>query len=498
MRLARYTFFDFWKELKMPRIVKLLPNQKEHAIRILDILIHMGVGFDTSETGSGKTYVTVSVIEDLIERGLCQNAYFILPNESLKLFMKVSNDLPINMTFVPHNKIVIGEIAPKSILVIDEIQCLSSGGKYSISLANSIIKALEAGCKILGLSATPFSGVGNVYTLFKHLGLVRFTGSTPTAKELRAFKFGELVQQTYIRIRKIPDHTHLKDRILDGIPPYDGTIESRMLAIHKFIMKIHSSECPRLLPDGLKIININRIYKTTYDEPERIKKLAAVRVATAFTMKQAASDLQLLELPYLADSCLRALQQNPNCKIIVAVSSNYHVGIMQLYFGKKGYACLTLNSDTGKKSRIVAQKLFNAYDLVYRVIIITFPVASMGLSLHDDAPRDLYPAGFPRTLVSFVDINPLRRTQLVGRHIRTGMTSSEVTTYMVTSNTRIDGELELDIFYNKSTADVDLITASIISTIGTDLYEKQGALVNPDIYKEVVELISGFPKDQSE
>jgi hypothetical protein len=455
----------------------------------------MHTAFDISETGSGKTFIAISVAENLIKLGLCDNIIFIIPNESRKIWQKFASRLPVRTCIITHTVTSDCKINGKTLVIVDEIQGLTSSAK-SIHFS-AIVKSLRSyKGRILLVSGTPFSDYNHAYTMFTSLMLIDLPSGKPKLMDLKKFDYRKYISDHVSLIEKIKSKIDDKELYADSInmydcPAYDGRISNRITVLHQVIMRIYSSECPRILPPTLVIKQFNHVYNIQ-DVDEYRGILKQFKSACGFAMNPFLKKLHFRLLPFLADASIKELESKDNSKIIVAVFDNQHVDYLNLFFGQMGYAAIVITSGIDQLNRQTSQTLFNMYNLIYRVIIVTFSVANCGISLHDTAPRDLYPDGFPRTLISLIDIDHLRRTQLLGRHIRTGITSDTVSTIIVSSDVTLDGVLEKDVLMSKSKADLELITLSLKSTDNSTEFPTKYIKENEIIYNSMVSIMNSL------
>jgi len=478
----------------MTRLVTLLPGQINHAKKLFYNLVHMNLAFDISETGSGKTYIAISVAEDLIEMGLCNNIVFIVPNESYKIWNKFAVKIQVNTKVCTHSNIS-ANLNSRTLIIIDEIQDLTSTGKNN-SLNVLMSCAADHSSRVLVDSGTPFSDYAHAYMLFTSLKLVNLPTGKPKITELKKFNYRLFIESNIKKVEKLKSRIDEKfkclyddDLSVFNCPVYDGIIANRISAIHQVIMRVHSSECPRVLPSTLVISQSNHIYTMENSSGCR-KLLKELKTAGGFLLGPILRQMHEYQLPYIADTAIKVLQENSNSKVIVSVLDNKHVIYLSLFFGKMGYSALTITSGIDQLARQTAQTLFNMHNLVYRVILVTHSVANCGISLHDNAPKDKHPAGFPRTLIAFIDVDPLRRTQLLGRHIRTGITSDTVSTILV--STIVDGEIEKNILFAKSKADTSLITMSLKSTDEASTFPVKQVTIDPVNFNTVVDVMNSM------
>lgn len=474
----------------MANPITLYPTQVDHARKLFLTLKHLNVAFDISETGSGKTYVAIYLIHEMISKKLCNRVIFILPNESRKTWEKLSKTLRVPCKTYVHTMLPqsIGLVDDKTVVVIDEVQVLSSINDRTNTLKGIITNIKRGKGRVLSISATPSADYRKIYNLLYNLQIIDL-GPKPTRKMLAEFEFAAFARDLFTRTLSIEapkeelDSLGLTKQYNPGdIPRYGGTIANMISAIYELILRIYGSHCPRCLPPNLVMKSFNMIYELHPDDfGPCCHKLQLVNSAPGLDVPSKLRDLHWDQLPYIADAGLRVLRANTNGKVILCVLDNQHVCILKLFFVKQGYACETIKSDVSKLDRNTAQEVFNQYDTTYRVLIVTFPVANCGISLHDSAPRDVHLKGFPRTMISFIDTNSLRRTQLLGRHIRTGITSDVVTTIMLSTTAEVDGKPEMDILYSKSKADIDLITLSMESTEESSSFRIMTSSLHPDL-----------------
>ena len=457
------------------RVVTLLPTQIGNSKRLLYKIKYMRIAINKSETGSGKTYESIYILEELVAARLCNKVICIVPDGVTNSWVSFVDKVGISYGVYSHTQISSAtDFTEKTMVIIDEVHLLSGVNNKTAALDNVVKQIRDNKSRLLLLSATPFSDYNHAYSLFANMGLINSEATTkPKITTLKKFDYGGFIKDIEAKIALIKksitpeEYTQLefdKDFDLTNIPAYDGRIIDRISALHCVIMNVYASECPRFLPPNLIIKSENTTYNLHENDIDAVSDLITeFKTSTGFTMLNVLRRLHTYELPYMLDVAMKRLRQH-NRKIILCVIDNMHVNLLNTYLGEQGFACVTLYAGMDQLGRQSAQQLFNMYNTVYRVIIVTVSVANSGISLHDTAPRDKYPDGFPRTLITFVDPDPLRRTQMLGRHIRTGITSDSVETLVVSTNIKSENKFERNIIYNKTCADVDLITMSMKST----------------------------------
>lgn len=444
--------------------IKLYSQQFDHHQELLRRLIKLKLAFDLSEMGSGKTYIAMYTAQVLAESRDCTKIIFLVPNEPAKVWKKLANNLGIPYNLHNYTKMdnMPEEIMDDQTLIIcDEVQAMAATNKKTIVVDQFMINAKASGAMVLLLSATPFPDYSKAYMLFVHLGIIK-GNPRPDAKELKAFNFPMF-------LKKLMDTCPDFCQNLNPLMPYGKTKDQMFKSIHDAIISVYSSRVRCVLPEGLAIKQYNLVFNHD-DIPGYSSALSDFRQSSAFFMDKAAEKLELLKLPKMANFGLDILKSRQTNKIILCVSSNQLAHFLTMFYANNGYPSVCVNSGVDQLGRQVAQSQFNMHSLTYRVIIITYSVASSGISLHDNSPPELYPNGFPRVMISFIPINPLIRTQLLGRHIRTGITSKIVTTLVISTDAEIDGKSEREIFYGKSGMDTTLINRSVVSTSEPSLF----------------------------
>lgn len=500
--------------MESKRLITLYPCQVKHAKRLLYKLKYLKFGLDKSEMGSGKTCIAIWIIEELVSLGLCDNVIFILPKNLRKTWEKYYLKLKVQWIVMFYSDLSGPvKITDKTLVVADEVQTLSANNQKTTAMS-SIADQIKKSGMLLSISATPFSDYNHAYSLFANLGIIDSERtSKPKLQTLKEFDYSKFLQNIDKRIlilkkelseKEYSELSFQEDFNMQNLPSYNGTIINRISAIHTAVTNIYGSECVRYLPEDLIIRATNSVYRLAEEDvSEASTHLINFHKAAGFTMSVHLKQLHKIELPYLADAGIKVLKKTPTSKVIFCVHENEHVAFMSRLLGYYGIACLTIYAGVDQLTRQTAQQLFNSYDTIYRSIIVTFGIANSGISLHDTAPVDKYPNGFPRTMVTFIDPDPLRRTQMLGRHIRTGITSKYVETIIVSTNIKVNGGMkERDILYSKSTADVELINSSVkstdeASTFDTKFFKLNDKLNIYPIMKKILDEMEEFiPEEQ--
>lgn len=243
-----------------------------------------------------------------------------------------------------------------------------------------------------------------------------------------------------------------------------------------------------VLPEDLVMKQFNCICEIPDNERrEYLEALAGFKHVNAFGMRGFYEKLELMKLPHMAELGLTILRSRETTKIILCVSNNDLVNFLSIYYCQYGFSSICVSSGINQLGRQTAQQQFNSYNLTYRIIILAYSVASTGISLHDTCPS---PKTFPRAMISFIPVDPVTRTQLLGRHIRTGITSKLVTTILLSSDVICEGETERDIFYQKSKMDIDVINNSVVSTTEPSKFPIMVKKVTGDTYQAMKNIVN--------
>lgn len=444
--------------------ITLFPSQVQHHQELSKRLVELRLAFDLSEMGSGKTYVAIYTAKALFDAGQCTKIIFLVPNEPAKMWTRLARNIEVPFSLHNYTKLVnfaAENTNSKTLIICDEVQEVAANNKTTAKIDDFMIKAKKSNAMILLLSATPFTDYSKAYMLFAHVGLIQ--GSPiPLAKDLKTYDFPGL-------IKKYLDEYPEFSKNLNPLLSYGKTKEQMFKSIHDVIISVYSSRMNCILPTDLVMHQFNMVFNHD-DIPGYESVLESFSSANAVSMNKYVENLELLKLPKMAQLGLEILKSRETNKIILCVSNNDMVNFLTMFYTRNNYASIYINSGLTQLGRQVAQNQFNAYSLTYRVMILTYSVASTGISLHDNAPSSIYPLGFPRVMLSFIPINPLTRTQLFGRHIRTGITSKLVSTLVLSTDAIIDGKTEREIFYNKSSMNTVLINQSVVSTTEPSLF----------------------------
>jgi len=457
-----------------PKKIVLYPEQKENVERLVYFLEKIGLQISSGETGSGKTILCAEVAKLLnVEEWVV-----ICPTDLTEMWShmgKISGKPFHVVTFESTERIKKGI----KFLAVDEFQMAAARRHRSFSAIRAVSEVLQDEGMVLVLSATPFKSFDSFYDICQRFQL--FEGPQAghdgkickrTLETIDHQAFLELLRKRFaFSVRGLTEEKKKKFGVdtftLDDLEEYGPSREDRLLVMYQAVMRLYSSACSRSLPPGMKMTLVNLVYRLSEEEKRQMMPiLRDYEAANAIQVKTVRNRIYDALIGYIADITLRILTIVKKSKVIVFVPNNYQALLLEELLSLYQVATLTVTGDVDSHTRIVRRDIFNQPNLLYRVIVLSFKNGCSGISLHDTHGQ------FPRYLVTHLNDSPYELAQITGRHIRTGMKSSEVGTYVVSADavSPVSG-LELPrVMYAKSKMNKDILNESLSSAVPPEKY----------------------------
>jgi len=367
-------------------IDRLFTYQREHARRIADALVRLGVAVDASDPGTGKTFIAVVVAICL---GL--RLVVIAPKAVLPAWRRVAELFGagvitiINYEAVKTGKSGLGKfeggefvwtLPPDALLVFDEVQRCKARDSQNAKL---LIAARRQGAKTLLLSATAASNPLEMRAIGFALGLhnlrnfwswarahgvakgrfgMEFDGSLEHLARLHHRIFEELCAGSRMRIAEIPD-----------FPATQIIAEPVGTSREREIQEVY---------DQLKI-DLNKALAT--DDYGRQEEIAAEIDATAANhltiLLRARQDIERLKIDTLASMAADAVAEGMSVAIFVNFDETLHETAKRC-----GTDCV-IHGGQSPTEREEAIRRFQANEA--EVIVCNIRAGGVGVSLHDPA-----------------------------------------------------------------------------------------------------------------
>lgn len=450
-----------------PERIALTPTQEWYLKCLAPRIERLRFLIDNSETGSGKTYTTSALAGKLPVDSWAVFCHI----DMLERWKKIGAALSHKPLRVEKYKHIFDfeAVGGRIFLVIDELQMLGPN-EALMELAHRV---LDQDGYVMVTSANPFKSLDFFYIFFQRLGLIEGGAESkirtltaahePFLRSLRD-RYAYLIEG--LKPRELAEYNIKPLKLDDCEIRWNATREERLSIMYRASTRLYMFCNPRVLDEGLRFVTVNLVYRLTREQREVFEPLLLqYKISSSLVKEHYIKAIHKLQFPFLADIVFRILGLVPRSKVIVFMDAADQAAILLELLGTFGIAALKVTGDSCPRDRETGRRLFNQPNLLYRVIILSPKNGCSGVSLHDEDGR------FPRYLVSLLFDKPDQMAQLVGRHIRVGMRSKEVGTYIVSSDAMVDDAEEREIFYGKSTANRELINDSLISMEPPEAYE---------------------------
>lgn len=441
----------------------LKPYQKQHLLRMIQILEKCPVGLDVSDTGLGKTYVTscLGAVYKLplliISAPTCLAVWRAIEKEyEVPIVDMISYDKlrgikgkPCNHPYLirtKDNKLIPTEhlkqlLRSGVLIVFDEISKLKNQETGVRAASHAVVKALidvKSGSRIVLLSALPCDKIVHISSLMQMLGIIysdKIYKYDTTSRKYILKGFQEAInwcsnedpKTTNNILRQYPDiNKNSIPKLAQDL--YRSIIRSRLSS---YMRDRENSGCQKVVKNGY--------YKITGQDMELLRlgqktlRNAVRYYGDSFTARKstnwgevtkALEILGISKLHTLVSLAYQDLTSDPQRKIVICVWY-----IDQLLWLKKVFepfgAGLLYGGITDAKDREDVVSLFQEPNSKCRVIIINPTVGGMAISLDD---RD---GKWPRTLLGIPDYRFGALVQCTGRVFRPGSTKSKENTTII-------------------------------------------------------------------
>ncbi len=442
--------------------VTLLSHQVRHFDRILNIVNNNKAYLDTSQMGSGKTYITIKLAQTFKLKLLV-----VAPVSTLSMWNRTASEFGVEMvktisyaslrgTKKGVNHIYLDrtddqfrvtptfkELVREGILLVfDEMHNLKNKKTAQIASAHALAIAIEGKSRIALLSATPCDKASHTESIFKMLGIIN-------CNELYIYKRFEFGEGEYIftgfkevsnKCRQIDSKT--ANDILGHIgyeyPVTRVNVDSITSNLYtKIAKKIISSDMSQ--PDILIVKDVkNGFYMVEQEGRNNLKTaINSLKLAVGYNddtknvyttntgfggITKALLGIEIAKTNLFIRLVTSTLTKNPQAKVILFMSYSSPISKSINMLAK--YKPLLLDGKTSPKNRDLIMTQFQEPNTSHRLLISQIKVGGIGISLddrHGNYPRYV----FISPTYSFIDLY-----QATGRVYRV-TTKSTVTIRMV-------------------------------------------------------------------
>ena len=458
--------------------LKLMESQKEHVVKLMDILGRSQFAMDFSMLGAGKTYTSSYIAKDF------RHVVVIAPlSVKVKwLEMKKKYNVPLSYALsyselrssygaqpkhgllrrhdYTVDRVVDGETkkVKKSdfrvtdmfrdmvnegvLLVVDEIQNVKNvTAQFSACqcMVREIVWSVNKS-RVLLLSGSPIDKKEQVTTLFRTVGVMK-------SDDLAVYDLYTKSLE-WRGARDIEDYCKKFDRdevmrILNG--KYEGRVEDKMLREYCYdlfqgVVRPWVSSAMDPPKVEYNLLKRNAYYEIqdpqdkvalsegVFQLYDAIQKMAMVHnrpngvLGDLNCITVAMKEIEKAKVKTFIRIAKEKLDGNPKMKVVVCV--NYTETLMDIYRGLSQYKPMVLNGATSLPQRVSVIERFQAADMEHRVLVGNVQVCSTGIDLDD---KD---GGYPRFVLVSPNYNTITLYQL-GHRFQRADTKSDATIHFV-------------------------------------------------------------------
>lgn len=425
----------------------LLPHQLEHFNRVERILKENNSYLDTSEMGTGKTYIALAVAKKYNT-----SIMVVAPLSLLEMWSKLATQYKVPVVGIinfhtlrtPKTPFLTvddegtfkvtqawkDQVEKGVLLILDEVHNFKNPSRQT-SAAHTLVREIaqqNGKSRVAALSATPFDKEIFAENILKVLGII-------TAEKLSNVS---AIDQSKYGLYQVIDFCMTVDRertlrLVDKDNYY--ALESRNLCyklLTEIISKELSSSMSRIdLSRECRKIPVNGYFKLDVNDHQSLQK--ALEELTAAVQGTKGKDLwsivtqQLIQIEkskvnLFVRLAKEKLQASPNSKVVIFV--NYTDSGTEIANGLKEYGPLILNGKTRVDRRDQIINDFQEPNNRFRVIVSHPKVGGVGVSLDDRH------GNFPRYVFISPSYNFIDIEQATGRVFRE-KTCSDAHIYIV-------------------------------------------------------------------
>lgn len=413
--------------------LELLPKQVSHFNRVCDVLTRYAGYIDTSQTGSGKSYIVMAVaikfqfpLIIICPKGAIEqweslakqygvHVYIVLTYDSLRstkghqpshgLLSRFDDTTKKDKVQFFPTELLKSILAYGVLIVFDEFHSIKNDSdrhKAASAITRQIL--LTGGnARFAALSASPFDKEEHAVHMVKFLGLIRYQKMFMTdqaTKEFRGLGIEELIQvakkydakTTELILLQFPPSKSMINKltfklfsevILKNIgstmPPPDIQFE-KDVANGYYIM---SEADITLLTTGIKTLSI----ATNYDDANRTVDTKNIDLGG---IQKSLMQIEESKIPTFTRLAKSVLEGNSKSKVIIYV--NYKDTIEKLAINLQQFSPMTMQGKDSQKTRDQIRVAFNSSPY-FRLLISNTIVGGQSINLHDtvgDAPRTVF------------------------------------------------------------------------------------------------------------
>ena len=478
-KVSRISKISVKKEDKTPKKLEIWPSQVEHYQRIVGILNRYYAYYDTSETGSGKTHVTIAIALTY-KLSLC----VIAPVSLIPMWKKTAEEYGVNLIaavsydgfrggkasgvffdndrsrpnqFVVHDQFL-ESIDDGVLFVFDEAHRLKNTTTLSAKAAYSIVDAITSSgsrSRIACLSATPGSKKEQSESLLRLMGIVK-SESLYTYDHSTRIYTPTGIKEVYEHCRQI--NRTAADSIYNPFDVNRSTIKDLCYRFYsEIVVAMQSSSMKKPINDikpdiknmfcvvrrdhseELLEIRNNLIRKTGFDMGNGLFKLKRGDVIREMMMIY--KHIEYIKLRIFYRLAITKLRYTTNSKVLIYLW--YLESIHALADELKEYNPIVLTGNVKGEDRARMVEEFQKPNNDRRLIIANSTVGGVGLSLDDTH------GNFPRHLFISPSFKMIDSHQSAGR-VHRGTTKSNPTIRFVYSKNFIEEARLLKTLQNQS------------------------------------------------
>jgi hypothetical protein len=445
--------------------ITLYPRQQDHFRRMREILDRFKFFLDTSEFGTGKTYIAMKLIQTLKPKHVVYISSVPIVNNGVKLFSDYElNDDTIFITFrgligsagknPKHgllerrdysvtnkngNEKKIVEYVPSDlfrrmveegcILIIDEVQNIKNEGslqtKAAMALEKEVIDSDSTESRVLELSAGPVNKEDHCITLMMRFRIIKHDKLFESSNgEFELTGAQDLLDFCY---NLDPVKT---DEVLEREGGFTKANASHLCYVLYTDVVLENISDSMIKPESEESVDVgNGFYHLSKrDAPYVLSAMKQLENAVGFINPKnpkftnwaeitvALRQLEITKINLFIRLAKTALTENKHCKVVLGL--NYLDSIKYISDKLEKYGVVVITGSVKVKERTSRVEKFNRPDDKIRVLIGTLKIISTGIHLDD---RD---GNFPRFAFGSSSYNFMECHQFQGRFLRGEVTKS--------------------------------------------------------------------------
>lgn len=394
--------------------VQLEPHQVLHFNRVQEILKNNKAHLDTSQMGSGKTYVTIKLAQ---ERKL--KLLVVAPVSTLSMWRETAAEYGVELVKALSYDSMRGtkngikhkylnrsdkefwitdefqKLVQKGILLVfDEMHNLKNKKTDQIAAAHALARGIKGKSRIALLSATPCDKPIHTESIFKMLGVMN--SSELCTYERFDFGEGEYVLTGFKEISdKCREWDPKKTRGI--LEPYGYKIPITGKNADDLAYKLYTQVAKQVLSSSMSRAQIladrdikNGFYNLDQKQSNELgRAIGALKEAAGYTtgkknttaITTVLKTIEMIKVNTFARLIESTLTNNPQAKVVVFMY--YKDSIAKLIAKMAKYKPMMMNGKTKPKDRDVIVAKFQEHNVTNRLLITQLKVGGIGISLDD-------------------------------------------------------------------------------------------------------------------